>query len=440
MPETLTVRELCDTVDRTVREAFPSEVWVAGAISGLSRSGAGHVYFDLVEPGELGDAAEASIPVVLFAARRKLVNAILTRSGGAVRMTDGTQIRIRGEVAYYQRGSRLQLLMSLIDPAHTLGQLAEARERLLRLLDAEGLRTANRRHAFPVLPLRVALVTSAGSAAHADFADELRRSGYRFDVTVVDSRVQGPEAVENLVRALREAARATPDVIALIRGGGARTDLVAFDHEAVVRAVAGCAVPVITGIGHETDRSVCDEVAHTAAKTPTACAGVLVARVRDFDGRVEQAAERLGVVAGARLDAAGHRLDQCARRAGRAGLVAVARADTTLADAGGRLARAGRIAHGRADDRLAAATGRLLAAAPAQLALAGHPLELAAVRLRALDPAETLRRGWSITRTADGRLVTSTTQVAVGERLVSTLEDGEVVSTVEQRRGTGGGR
>jgi exodeoxyribonuclease VII large subunit len=429
--ETFTVGELCASIERAVRAGFPTEVWVAGAISGITRSATGHVYFDLVEPGALGDTVTASVPVVLFSARRRLVNQILTRSGGGVRMTDGTEIRIRGEVGFYPRGGRVQLVMSLIDPAYTLGQLAQARLRLLGQLEAEGLLGANRRHPFPVLPLRVALVTSDGSAAHADFHHELARSGYRFELQVIDARVQGPDAAQQLVWALREAVAWGPDVVALVRGGGARTDLVAFDHEAVVRAVAACPVPVITGIGHETDRSVCDEVAHTAAKTPTACAGLLVGLVREFAARVEAAAERLVLVAGARLEAAEGDLAGRAQRAGRAGQVALARADAGLGDRARRLRRAGRRAHQRHHEHLGVLSGRLRRAAPGALERATHPVTLAEVRLRAVDPTEALRRGWSITRTAGGRLVTDPAEVVHGERLVTTLAGGELTSVVD---------
>lgn len=431
MGDTFTVSELCSSIGRVVSDAFADEVWVSGAISGLKRSANGHVYFDLVEPGSLGRTVSASIPVALFAARRTLVNRILTRAGGAVRMTDGTEIRIRGEVTYYAPGGRVQLLMSLIDPAYTLGQLAEARERLLRQLRAEGLLEANRRHPLPALPLRVALVTSAGSAAHADFCDELERSGYRFEVTLFDTRVQGADAVENLVWALGEAGAMGPDAVAVVRGGGARTDLVAFDHEQVVRAVASCPVPVVTGIGHEVDRSICDDVAHTAAKTPTACAGVLVGRVREFEARVEAGAARLGRIATQRLDRAGEDLHHLSRRVTRSGVVALARADAVLLDRAHRAERAGRLAHRRASDRLERAGHRLRTAAPVRLRQAEHRLELATVRLRAADPAEALRRGWSITRGADGRLLTDPTQVEPGERLVTTLAGGELASVAD---------
>ena len=217
------------------------------------------------------------------------VNLALTRAGGGVRMTDGTEVRIRGRLDWYAPRGQLQLRMTAIDPAYTLGQLELLRAQLLQRLEAEGLLRANAAHPLPLVPLRVGVVTSSGSAAEADFVDELRRSGFAFDVRRVDARVQGPDAAYDIVSGIERAVADGAEVIALVRGGGARTDLAAFDDERIARAIATCPVPVLTGIGHEVDRSVADDVAHTAHKTPTACAHALVLRVRAFvdaiDGR-----------------------------------------------------------------------------------------------------------------------------------------------------------
>ena len=155
-----------------------------------------------------------------------------------------------------------------------------ARAALLAKLAEEDLLRANADRPMPLVPLRVGLATSDGSAAEADFLDELRRSGFAFRVLRADTRVQGSDAPRSIASAIRMLATHRLDVLALVRGGGARTDLAAFDDEAVARAIAACPVPVVTGIGHEVDTSVADEVAHTAAKTPTACAQLLVARAR----------------------------------------------------------------------------------------------------------------------------------------------------------------
>ena len=184
------------------------------------------------------DLPVAKIPVVLLADRKHVVNQILTRAGGAVRMTDGVEIRLRGRIDFYAPGGRLSLRMTLIDPEYTLGRLMLERDRLLRTLAAEGLL---RRQAGLVLspaPMRVALVTSHGSAAEQDALTELQRSGFGFEVRTFHTQVQGAGAPETVVRALEAAHRDGFELVLLVRGGGARTDLVAFDAELVARAVA----------------------------------------------------------------------------------------------------------------------------------------------------------------------------------------------------------
>ncbi|MEM9562074.1 MAG: exodeoxyribonuclease VII large subunit [Actinomycetota bacterium] len=407
--DTLSVTQLCARIDDAVSGAFPDEVWVQGAISGLTRSGNGHVYFDLVDQtGEIGATTGATLPVALFASTRQLVNRILRKAGG-VRMHDGIEIRIRGRVAYYPPQGRVQLIMSLIDPQFTLGQQAEARTALLEKLSADGLLDRNSELALPALPLRVALVTSEGSAACADFVDELFASGHPFRVTLLDSRVQGPEAVPSLADAIGATARLDVDAVVVTRGGGARGDLVAFDHERVATAVARCPHPVIVGVGHEIDRSVTDEVAHTSAKTPTACAGVLVAAVDAFVGRLDTATGRLGALAGLHLSSAQDRLAADGARLIRSAGRTVDRSRLELTHAGHRLTRAPALAEERQESRLA----------------------MASTRLAAVDPAVALRRGWTITRTADGRLVRSVDDVSDGSELRTTTMDGMIASRVE---------
>ncbi len=416
MPETLTVGELCAAVGAVVAEGWPDEVWVTGSISGLKRSANGHVYFDLVDPDADGDAGPADVvPVALFSSARHRVNAILRKSG-AVRMTDGLEIRIRGRVAYYPAQSRIQLVMSLVDPAYTTGQLALARQHLLERLAAEHLLRANGGLRFPVLPLRVGLVTSDGSAALADFAHELGRSGYGFALTLFDARVQGTEAVGDLSDGIRRAGTLDDlDVVVVIRGGGARSDLAPFDHERVARAIAGCPRPVVVGVGHEVDRSVADDVAHTSAKTPTAAAAVLVEQVRRFEWAVDGAAERLVAAAEAQVEASAN----------------------TLAGTGHRLAVAASLATGRHRGRLDTAAMQLAERAGQAPERARARLDRAELRLRALDPARTLARGWSIVHTADGSLVRSAADVTVGETLVTTTASGRLVSTVSRVQGDG---
>ena len=234
---------------------------------------------------DAGRAADAQLRVVLFEQTKHQVNTQIKRTGNGMRIEDGVAIRIRGVPGFFAPRGELNLRMTGIDPAYTLGQLAASRDRLLQILADEGLLRANAALAVDPAPMRIALVTAAGSAAYADFMHELEGSGFSFSVHLAACAVQGVAAPATIAGAIAACQRRDIDVIAVVRGGGARTDLVAFDDEHVARAIAASTVPVFTGIGHEIDRAGADDVAHTSLKTPTACAAHLVAMAADADRR-----------------------------------------------------------------------------------------------------------------------------------------------------------
>ena len=404
---TYRVSDLTNAIQTALDVCFPDEVWVQGEISSLSRSPAGHVYFQLVEAGEAGRPPVAQLAVTLFSSAKASVNATLKRVGG-MRMTDGVEIRLRGRLSLYGAQGRVQLRMSAIDPEYTLGRLASDRERLLQALAAEGLLGRNAALPFPVRPLRVGMVTSSGSAAEADFLHELEASGLAWRVTALDTRVQGSTSDRGVAAALRQLAVHELDVIAVIRGGGARTDLATFDREVVARAIAGLRLPVLTGIGHEVDRSVADEVAHTSCKTPTACAAFLVARARSFHDRVDRCWSEIAGAAAQRVERADRHLQASAAGVARAGQAAVLAGDLRLGESSRRLARA----------------------APRTIDRATLHVEAMATRVGSLDPARALARGWTITRTESGQLVRSSESLRPGDLLVTTFGDGTARSRI----------
>jgi exodeoxyribonuclease VII large subunit len=451
-PDTFTVGQLNRLVRDTLALTFPDEVWVEGEIASLRRHEAsGNVYFQLVDPGRDGNQAEAALAVVLYRANKEAVNRRLRRArpagaglrgpnaetglrgpnaetgadgpgpgdppatlAPAIRMADGVHIRIRGGIELVPRTGRLHLRMTSIDPAHTLGRLAAERDRVLAALAAEGLLDRNAGRPFPDLPTRLGLVTSGGSAAQADFLHELGRGGgsvrpLRWRVTAVLSRVQGRGADREMAAALRTLQRHDVDVIALVRGGGSRTDLFAFDSEVLARAIAGARVPVVTGIGHEIDTSVADRVAARAFKTPTACAAALADLARRSADRPEEAWRAIREQAAA----------------------VVERQTRDLQTTGRRVAFACRVRLDGHDDRIARDRQRLRSAARTALGAAERDGAARAARLDAVDPARVLARGWSITRTADGRLVRSPADAEPGTGLVTTVAGGDLHSTVE---------
>lgn len=427
---TWSVAELSAHLSRLLVGALPDDVWVQGQIRNLNRSANGHVYFQLAEPAPAGEAPRAQLSVALLAPERQVVNEQLRRAGGAVRMDDGIEVRIAGRVRWYGPRGVLQLKMHGIDPAFTLGRLQADRDRLLAALAAEGLLERNGRLPLPVVPLRIGLITSRGSAAHADVLAELTASGIGFTVRSVDARTQGADCAASVARALAHLAAESVDVILLVRGGGARTDLAGFDSELIARAIAATPVPVLTGIGHEVDRSIADEVAHTAHKTPTAAAAAVVDLVRAFSVDVDQRAAAIGRAVHRSLRVADHRLDDRTARAGRAATRAVDRQGAALEVRAVQVARSAQRTLAAAGHRVAGPARVVGDRGRRALAIAQRDLDAVDARVRAHDPQRVLARGWSITTTADGRLVRGPGDAPVGTRLITRLAEGTVASTV----------
>lgn len=405
--------------------------WVEGELRNLSRTPAGHVFFDLVDATWEGpDSTRPMLAVALFASERRSVNETLRGVGGSVRMTDGIRVRIGGRLRTYAARSTLQLRMDRIDPEFTIGVLGLERARLLEALRRDGLLRANAELEIPVPALDVALVTSARSAAAADVLDELRRSGYGFRVRLLDARTQGRDAAPSMVAALRSAAALGVDVVLLVRGGGVATDLAAFDDEALARTIATLDVPVVTGIGHETDRTVADEVAHTAHKTPTAAAAALVATVTTVRQWLRDARVRVGVAADGHLSRAGQRLDRTAGRCADRTTRSLGRAEHAVLELAHRTRSSATVRTVEAGTRTGELARHLRAAAQRAIRPAEHRVALLAVGVRAHDPALALARGWSLTRSEDGRLVRSVRDAPVGTVLVTRVADGSIRSAV----------
>ncbi|MCU1346669.1 MAG: xseA [Acidimicrobiia bacterium] len=446
---TFAVSELNAEISRALRRAFSDEVWVRGEIRNFKRSPAGHVYFSLVEATADG---EASVQVTLFNRARMVIEGQLSRH--RMSLGDGIEVRIRGQVEFYAPRGQVSLRMSAIDHTYTLGRLAADRDALLRRLVADGLVERNKARPLSLAPMRVGLITSANSAAFHDFVQELHGSGFGWQVVLADARVQGPEAIGQIVQSLTRLVRARVDVICVVRGGGSKTDLAAFDAEPLARAIAACPIPVITGIGHEVDSSVADLLAFRACKTPTACAALLVERVTSYAGRTEMAWGAITEVARLRLRRADEELGRRALRVARDVSNALDHAEQSAVFSGRRLGREAdlvlqesQLGFERRSARLGALAGRPLAAASRQLeslaaqigrcaprAVQSREVQLdgLAARIASLDPARLLARGWSITRNDRGEVVRDPAALLPGDRLITTLEGGHLASIVEE--------
>ena len=428
---TYSVGELSDAINEALRRGFSDGVWVRGEITGWSDRGQ-HAYFSLVD--ETGDRSgqgrgKAVVNVQFFANARMRLRPMLTKN--RLRLGDGMKVRVFGYLDYYAPNGRIGLKMTGIDPKYTLGDIAQSRDEVIRRLVAEGLLDANKRRPISSIPLRVGVVTSVGTAAWHDFHDELQRSAMAFSLRVIDTRVQGDVAEPMIAAAIITLSRRPDlDAIVLIRGGGARNELAVFDAESIARAIAASPVPVLTGLGHEVDRSVADEVAHTTLKTPTACAGELIALASRYRAETETTFASILRASQVDLTAASADLSETAHRIARRTHAAVERADERLAMRIDTLARTAPVALARADHRLLDARTRLSSRASTVLERAASRLDVTAARVSALDPAVQLARGWSITRTASGTVVRSVDELVAGDTITTALADGTVASTI----------
>lgn len=424
---TYTVGELADAINDQLRRGFSDGVWVRGEIDGLRHSGP-HMYFALVEHGEQGKAV---LNVSLFAPAIRNLTPLLRKN--RLELGNGMKVRIFGQLDYYAPNGRLGLKMSGIDPHFTLGELSQARDQVVRRLVASGLFDANRSRPMPLVPLRVGVVTSVGTAAWHDFHQELLSSGFGFQLRVCDTRVQGESAEHSVAAAIRTLARRTDlDVVAVIRGGGARNELATFDAEPIAMAIGTSALPVLTGLGHEIDTSVADEVAHRSLKTPTACAAALIDLVAEYRDGTERRWEAIEASALRAVGASTTSLSDRAHRIARRTHAAVERADERLATRRDRLRIAPRRQLVDARRTADATASRLVARVP--LAVDAHQRRVDSVeqRLALLDPVNLMRRGWSVTRTADGSVLRSTADARPGDVITTQVADGSLTSRIEE--------
>ena len=412
---------------------FPGRFRIQGFVSGFDRQWArgGHVYFDLVEKDPADPSSAVSqISMVIWRGTRGRLQAQLAQLGGPGIALDDQQVTFEVTLNYYTPRGRLSLIVEDVDLEASLGARKLDRERLLRQLAAEDLLERNAKLPLAAVPLRLALVTSVESAAYHDFTKELGLAGIGFRLTCLDARVQGSEQEASLLAAFAWLAKRAAhfDALVLIRGGGSRSDLAGFDGEPLARAIATCPLPVLTGIGHEIDRSVADEVAQRAFKTPTAVAQFLVQRVEDWLARLEQRAEGVERAGERLLLLESRRLERRARALGEVVQRLLARRRERLGDRAATLPLLVRQPLRLARLRLARSAERLAPAVHARLNARRRELAHVEDRLRLLDPRRVLERGFSLTRDASGRLLRDSSGLAPGDRITTTLAAGTLES------------
>jgi exodeoxyribonuclease VII large subunit len=372
------------------------DVWVQGEISNLGRPASGHIYFTLKD-------ANASLRSVMW-------------KGDARRLTlplqDGIKIEAHGRIGVYEPQGAYQFYADIIRPVGE-GMLYQEFLRLKAMLEAEGLFEAERKRPIPELPKKIGIVTSATGAALRDMIDTLRRRLPLVEVVLAPSPVQGDEAPPKLVAALKLIGRQNPDVILLARGGGSIEDLWAFNDERVVRAVADSEIPVISGVGHETDFTLCDFAADLRAPTPTAAAELATPiTLTDLSAYLERMKTRLSTSTLNLLAAHQAGLDTLIAGLRFASPLRRIQTDRQMLD---DFARRGR------------------SALRHRLILNRASLKGVERRLESLNPLAVLGRGYAVvTLRENGKLVSQVKQTNTGDDIQIRVSDGTFDATVSK--------
>lgn len=448
--ETLSIRDLYRRIDRVLRGALPGEVWITGEVRSLTVSAKGICYIDLVDPVHGRDHSPPVVKVVCWARRWAPIRAGLTRLG--ILLEAGMVVRLRGAVQLYEPRGEISFVLSDLDTDALVGKVAAERARVIQALVGEGLFDRNRQLPVPDVPLRIGLVASPGTEGYRDFMGCLDTSGMAFSVRDIPTQVQGRAAVRSVVSALRRLQSGDCDLIAVVRGGGSKVDLAVFDAEPVARAIAGCAKPVWTGIGHTGDQSVADQVANRAFITPTECGQELAATVVGYWRARLDAAARIRRLAGERMSRSEQGLERRRRQVivgarsqlGRHAERLTHRTQALRGSAKGavethrqHLDVAGTLAGRAALRSLTGEETKLVTRSSRLGILPDRRLRAEAERaaqwrrlLGAYDFHRQLERGYSVTRDGAGRVVRSTAALSTGSRLVTQLAEGVAHSDV----------
>lgn len=406
----LSLLELNSLVRRSLEQCLPDEYWVQAELSDVRSNSTGHCYLEFIQKDLRSNNLIAKARGMIWNNIFRLLKPYFEEATGQA-FASGIKVLVKVTVQFHELyGYSLTVLD--IDPTYTLGDMARRRREILMQLKEEGVLTLNKELEMPVLPQRVAVISSATAAGYGDFCHQLRHNprGFYFYTELFPALMQGNQVEDSILAALDciNARINEFDVVVIIRGGGATSDLSGFDTYLLAASCAQFPLPVITGIGHERDDTVLDSVAHTRVKTPTAAAELLIHRMAETADHLAELSVRIQQGAYSLLEQEWRRLDMIQTRI------------PTL------------VHQKLTDARIALLTTRkdLSQATLAFVSRHKHRLELLQQRISDASPDKLLSRGYSITL-KDGKVVTDASLLKADDLLVTRLSKGEVQSLVK---------
>ncbi|MCD8182512.1 MAG: exodeoxyribonuclease VII large subunit [Bacteroides sp.] len=408
--EALSLYGLNALVRRSLEQCLPDAYWVQAELSDVRTNSTGHCYLEFVQKDTRSNNLIAKARGTIWSNVFRLLKPYFEEATGQA-FVSGIKVLVQVTVNFHELYG-YSLTVQDIDPTYTLGDMARRRREILKQLEEEGVLTLNKELEIPRLPQRIAVISSSTAAGYGDFCHQLQHNprGFYFYTELFPALMQGERVEDSILSALDKINSRLDDfdAVVIIRGGGATSDLSGFDTYLLAAACAQFPLPIITGIGHERDDTVLDSIAHTRVKTPTAAAEFLIDCMND-------AADELELLA--------NRLNESVRSL-------LAQESRKLAAYKNRIPSA---AYRRVSDaKLALLTARkdIAQAVTVSLSRHRHRLELLQQRLTDASPEKQLARGYSITL-KDGKVVKDFTQVQEGDKIVTRLHHGEVVSIIE---------
>lgn len=400
--------ELLEQVKKTLEKGLPGQYWVIGEIMELHENR--HCYLELIEKSEENELLLARVRATIWASRYSMLRPYFETSTGT-QLKSGIKILCKASVEFHPQYG-LSLNITDIDPSYTLGDLARKRQEVIQRLRKEGVFDMNRGLPFPVVPQRIAVISSETAAGYGDFMESIgnNRHGFIFYSTLFPAVMQGDNAPGTIISALEKIYESESDFdcVVIIRGGGSKADLESFNQYDLAYLITQFPLPVITGIGHDRDESVADMVAHHGLKTPTAVAEFLVDQLLAFEFRLSAQIDRLSNTVKNRVQGDLSRLERYQ----------------------GNMLHLSRGLLEKQSEYLLHTEQRLRREVRNQIAKSRDYLELLNKRRELVDPQNILKRGYSMTL-LEGKSLLSIKNIKPGSRLETRLHKGIIISNVE---------
>jgi exodeoxyribonuclease VII large subunit len=428
--EPITLYELNELVKQTLELGMPEAYWVQVELSEV-RVNNGHCYVEFVQKDKRGNSLVAKARGVIWRNIYAALKPYFEQTTGQL-FTAGIQVLVEVSVSFHELYG-YSLTVTDIDPSYTLGDMARKRQEILRQLEADGVLHLNKELEMPLLPKRIAVISSATAAGYGDFSDQLANNagGFYFHTELFPAIMQGDGVEQSILHALDNiySREHEFDVVVIIRGGGATSDLTGFDTYNLAASVAQFPLPVITGIGHERDDTVLDMVSHTRVKTPTAAAEFLIGQMQLAADELSDLSQRLNKGVNLLLYENKELLLRLQTRIPTRAMQRVADGRLYLQNAKHRILQ-GAMTHVSRQRQALPLLPQLLQMAFPQVEKHRYQLMLLQQKVTDASPEKLLAKGYSIT-IKNGKVVKDARLLKPGDEITTRLKQGEVLSIIK---------